>query len=307
MAVRAQQARMRSKRASIGASLSRSGKVGLTTLILLALVAIFAPVISPYSIHAIVGAPFQAPSLGHLLGLDDAGYDIVSELAWALRISLFVGLASALVSAVVGGTVGITSGYFGGVVQTILLRFTDYFIVIPVIPLMVVVAAVWGPSLTHIILVIGLLQWTPTARMLDAEVRSLRKRTYVERARMLGASHARVITTHVLPHVASLLIANTVLAVANGVFAETALSFLGLGDPTAISLGSMIQDAFARAAVVVGAWWAIVPPGLLVAVIVCSCTLVGRSLEDHLNPRLRASHIGLARFRVHGAPLPEAQ
>lgn len=274
-------------------------------LCMLAVAAILAPLVSPYPVHAIVGAPFEAPSWHHPLGLDDSGYDIVSEMIWALRISLFVGLAAALVSAVVGGTVGITGGYFGGVIQTVLLRLTDYFIVLPVIPLMVVVAAVWGPSLSHIILVIGLLQWTSTARMLDAEVRSLRKRTYVERARMLGASHPRVIATHVLPHVASLLIANTVISVANGVFAETALSFLGLGDPTAISLGSMIQNAFARAAVVVGAWWAIVPPGLVVAVIVCCCTLVGRSLEDHFNPRLRASHVGIIRFRLHSEPLPE--
>ena len=168
----------------------------------------------------------------------------------------------------IGGAVGVVAGYFGGKTDTVLMRITDYFLVIPDVPLMIVVAAIWGPSLFHIIIVIGILLWTGTARVLRAQVKSVRERVYVKRARALGAGHTRIIFRHVLPQVAPLLIANTVLTVAVAIFDETALSFLGLGDPSRISLGKVIENAFQRAAISSGAWWAIVPPGALVAMII---------------------------------------
>jgi peptide/nickel transport system permease protein len=190
------------------------------------------------------------------------------------------------------------AGYFGGKTDTILMRITDYFLVIPDVPLMIVVAAIWGPSLFHIVIVIGILLWTSTARVIRAQVKSVRERVYVKRARSLGAGHARIVFRHVLPQVAPLLIANTVLTIAVAIFDETALSFLGLGDPSRISLGKVIENAFQRAAISSGAWWAIVPPGALVALVILSCSLIGGALEDRLNPRLRVAHVSARTFRL---------
>jgi peptide/nickel transport system permease protein len=276
----------------------RSAVIGTTILVVVILTAVLAPWIAPYDIHTQVGAPFEPPSWNHPLGLDDGGIDMVSLLMWGMRISLVVGFAATFVSMVIGGSIGLVSGYFGGKTDTILMRITDYFLVIPDVPLMIVVAAIWGPSLFHIIIVIGILLWTATARVIRAQVLSVRERVYVKRARALGAGHFRIVMRHVLPQVAPLLIANTVLTIAVAVFDETALSFLGLSDPSRISLGKLIENAFERAAISAGAWWAIVPPGVLVAVIILACVLVGGALEDALNPRLRVAHLSARTFRL---------
>jgi peptide/nickel transport system permease protein len=179
-----------------------------------------------------------------------------------------------------------------------MMLITDYFLVITDVPLMIVFAAIWGPSLFHIIIVIGILLWTSTARVIRAQVKSVRERVYVKRARALGARHTRIVMRHVLPQVAPLLVANTVLTIAVAIFDETALSFLGLGDPTRPSLGKLIESAFNRAAISSGAWWAIVPPGVVVALIILGCSLVGGPPEDALNPRLRVAHLGARTFKL---------
>jgi len=254
--------------------------------------------IAPYGLHTQVGPVFGHPSWRHPLGLDDGGIDMVTLLMWGARISLIVGFAATFVSMAIGGTVGVLAGYFGGKVDTILMRITDYFLVIPDVPLMIVVAAIWGPSLFHIVIVIGILLWTGTARVIRAQVKSVRERVYVKRARALGAGHWRVVWRHVLPQVAPLLIANTVLTIAVAIFDETALAFLGLGDPSRISLGKVIENAFQRAAISSGAWWAIVPPGVLVALLILGCSLIGQALEESLNPRLRVAHLSAHTFRL---------
>ncbi len=275
-----------------------SATVGAFVLLVLLVAAALAPWIAPYDLHEQVGPVFGPPSWSHPLGLDDGGIDMVTLLLWGLRISLIVGFAATFVSMVIGGVVGMSAGYFGGRTDTILMRITDYFIVIPDVPLMIVVAAIWGPSLFHIVIVIGILLWTGTARLVRAQVKSVRERVYVKRARALGAGHARIVFRHVLPQVAPLLIANTVLTIAVAIFDETALAFLGLGDPSRTSLGKVIENAFQRAAISSGAWWAIVPPGALVALVILSCSLIGSALEDALNPRLRVAHISAKTFRL---------
>jgi peptide/nickel transport system permease protein len=276
----------------------RAAVIGAGVLVSITITAILAPWIAPYGLHEQVGPVFGPPTWQHLLGLDDGGIDMVTLLIWGARVSLVVGFAATFVSMVIGGTIGVVAGYFGGGTDTVLMRITDYFLVIPDVPLMIVVAAIWGPSLFHIIIVIGILLWTGTARVIRAQVKSVRERVYVKRARALGAGHTRIVLRHVLPQVAPLLIANTVLTIAVAIFDETALSFLGLGDPTRISLGKIIENAFERAAISAGAWWAIVPPGVLVAVIILACSLVGGALEDALNPRLRVAHLSARTFRL---------
>jgi peptide/nickel transport system permease protein len=291
---------VRSRRGIVWETVKRrpSAAFGAVLLLLVALGAVLAPVLAPYDLHKQVGPVFGHPSWSHPLGLDDGGIDMVTLLMWGARISLVVGFAATFVSMVIGGTIGVAAGYFGGKVDTVLMRITDYFLVIPDVPLMIIVAAIWGPSLFHIVIVIGILLWTSTARVIRAQVKSVRERVYVKRARSLGASHTRVVFRHVLPQVAPLLIANTVLTIAVAIFDETALSFLGLGDPSRISLGKVIENAFQRAAISTGAWWAIVPPGALVAVIILACSLLGGAIEDALNPRLRVAHLSARSFRL---------
>ena len=291
---------IRSRRGVVWETIRRrpSAAVGAVILLLVLLAAVLAPWIAPYGLHEQVGPVFGPPSWSHPLGLDDGGIDMVTLLMWGARISLVVGFAATLVSMVIGGTIGVLAGYFGSKTDTILMRITDYFLVIPDVPLMIVVAAIWGPSLFHIIIVIGILLWTSTARVIRAQVKSVRERVYVKRARALGAGHTRIVFKHVLPQVAPLLIANTVLTVAVAIFDETALSFLGLGDPSTTSLGKVIENAFQRAAISSGAWWAIVWPGALVTLIILGCSLVGGALEDALNPRLKVAHLGARTFRL---------
>jgi peptide/nickel transport system permease protein len=275
-----------------------SAAVGAILLGSFILIALLAPFIEPYGVHEQVGPVYGPPSAQHWLGLDDGGIDMVSLLIQGGRISLVVGFAAALVATVIGGGVGILAGYFGGKTDGALMRTTDYFLVIPDVVLMIVVATIWGPSLSHIIVVIGILLWTSTARIVRAQVKSVRERVYVKRARSLGAGHTHLLVRHILPQIAPLLIANVVLTVAVAIFDETALAFLGLSDPSAVSWGSIIQHGFERTAISNGAWWAIVPPGICVALVIIGCYLLGQAIEDALNPRLKVAHLSVNGFRL---------
>jgi peptide/nickel transport system permease protein len=258
---------------------NRSAQIGAGLLMLFLVTALFGSWLSPYSLSPSKDEIFQPPSRAHWLGTDDAGVDMLSLIIRGARVSLLVGVASALVAMVIGGTVGVLTGYFGGRIDSILMRVTDYFLVIPDVPLMVVAAALFGRSLQNIILIIALIYWASTARM-------------------MGASNARVLLTHVVPQVVPLLLALTVLQVALGIYAETFVTFLGLGDPSAVSWGSILQAASASSAQTNGAWWSVVPPGLCVTLVVVGFTLVGQALEEELNPRLRVGHLSFRHFSL---------
>jgi len=272
--------------------------IGIAILGLFLLVAIFAPLLEPYDPNAKTGAVFAPPSPAHWLGTDDSGADMLSLVIAGSRVSLIVGFAAALVAMVIGGAVGLFSGFYGGKIDGLLMRITDYFLVIPDIPLMIVIAALFGRRLGNIIIIIGIIYWTSTARLIRAQVKSVRERTYVRRGRAIGAKNSRLIWRHVLPQVGPLLIANTVLTVALAIFAETYITFLGLGDPSLISWGKLIENAFRGDAILNQAWWAIVPPGVCVTLVILACTMLGQSMEDALNPRLRVGHLSVRRFRL---------
>ena len=279
-----------------------SAAIGAVVLLLFILVALVAPYLAPYGQHEKVGPVYAPPSAQHWLGLDDGGIDVLTLMMWGARVSLMVGFAATLVAILIGGTIGVLAGFYGGRTDIALMRVTDYFLVIPDVVLMIVIAAIWGPSLSHIVLVIGLLLWTSTARIVRAQVLSVRERVYVKRARALGAGNARIVFRHILPQIAPLLVANTVLTIAVAIFAETALAFLGLGDPSRISWGRIIDFAVKGNAISARAWWAIVPPGVAVALVILSCTLIGQALEDALNPRLRVAHLAARGFRLGRVP-----
>lgn len=289
---------------SIWASVLRQPAViaGLVVLASFVVVAVLAPLIAPYGEHEKVGEPFERPSGSHPLGLDDGGIDMLSLVIYGARVSLIVGFAAAIVAMLIGGTVGVLAGYFGGRPDTLLNGLANYFYAIPDIPLILVVAAIWGRSLTNIILIIGVIYWAAVARLVRSEVKSLRERVYVKRVRSLGAGHARTILHHILPQVAPLLVALTVLQIAYAIFLETSIAFLGLGDPRLTSWGKLIENAFQGSAITREAWWAIVPPGVAVVIVVLACTMVGRALEDALNPRLRVGHLSVHRFRLRSLP-----
>jgi peptide/nickel transport system permease protein len=271
---------------------------GLGVLLFFIVVAIFAPLLEPYDPRTQTGAVYESPSSAHWLGTDDGGADMLSLVIAGARVSLIVGFAAALVAMLIGGTIGLWSGFYGGKSDTVLMRITDYVLVIPDIPLMIIVAALFGRSLTNIILIIGIIYWTSTARLIRAQTKSVRERAYVKRARALGAGNRRLIGKHVLPQVMPLLIANTVLTIAIAIFAETYITFLGLGDPALISWGKLIENAFKGDAVLNDAWWAIVPPGVCVTLVILACTMIGMGIEDALNPRLRVGHLSVRRFRL---------
>ncbi len=277
---------------------NKTAMVAVGVLGFFVFLAVAGPLLIDGDPKAQVGAVFEPPSREFPLGTDGGGASMVSMLIAGARVSLLIGFCAAAISALIGGTVGILSGFFGGKTDTALMRVTDYFLVIPDVPLMIVIAALFGRSTWNIIVIIGIIYWTFTARLLRAQTKSVRERVYVQRARALGAANSRLIVRHVLPQVTPLLIANTVLLIAYAIFAETFITFLGLGDPSSISWGRLIENAFTDDAIINDAWWAVIPPGLCVMFVVLACTIIGQTLEEALNPRLRTGHLSVRRFRV---------
>jgi len=211
----------------------------------------------------------------------------MTQFIWGARTSLLVGLAATILAILIGSIVGITAGFYGGKIGGVLMRVTEWFLVIPFLPLAIVLAAILGPSVKNIILVIGITSWPSTARLISAQVLSLRERDYVDRSRALGASNWHLMTRHIVPNVSPLILANTTLTVPIVILSEATLSFLGLGDPTNPSWGKMLDDAFETGAVTAEAWWVFIPPGLGILLVALAFTLCGTALEEILDPRLR--------------------
>ena len=269
---------------------SRTGMAGLVVLAFFVLVALCAPLLASsegLQVTQATGGVLEPPSSEFWLGTDANGRSVLTLLIWGARISLFVGLMATLISMLIGTLIGLTSGYFGGWVGAVLFRLTEWFLVIPFLPLAIVLASVLGRSLVNIVIVIGVTSWPGTALLIRSQVLSIKERPYVERSRALGAGHRHLIGRHLLPNVIPIVFANTTLTVAVAILSETTLSFLGLGDPTRVSWGSMLDDAYGVGAITTGSWWYFVPPGVCVVLVVLSFTLVGQALEEVLNPKLR--------------------
>lgn len=264
------------------------GRIGLALLLCFIGLAIGGERLAPYEPEALSGPPFAKPSAEHWLGTNDIGQDLLSELIVGARVSLLVGLLSAALATALGLVVGLLAGTYGGTLDAALMRVADILLVIPFLPLMVVLAAYLGPSLLTLTLVIGLLGWTRPARLIRAQVLTLKAQEYVAAARALGVSNRGILWRHLLPGTLTLALVQFILGAGQGILIESALSFLGLGDPTAASWGSMLYYAQARSAFLTGSWlWWVVPPGALIAGLVLSMALVGISIEARLNPKGR--------------------
>lgn len=267
--------------------------VGGVLLTIFATLAVFGSAIAPYEAGERAGRPFLEPSRAHLLGTDDVGHDILSELIGGTRVSLLIGLASAAIAVVAGGLLGTLSGYRRGAVDAAIMRTVDFALVVPTIPLLIVLASYLERGMRSQILVVAVLLWAEPARIVRSQVLSVRERTHVLAARTFGARGPYLLRRHVVPAVTPLLIAQFVRVVSVAILFEVALSFVGLGDPVRRSWGSMIQFATDRGAFLTGAWkWWILPPGLCVAFVVCSFAFVGLSLEERVDRRLARGGTG---------------
>lgn len=266
---------------------SKSGIVGLVLVLVPLTMALFPQCIAPYDPYRRVSKPFQPPSLTHFLGTNDVGQDIFSELVHGARISLFVGIAAALASVTLGTLAGLVAGYVGGLIDEAIMSVTDTVLLIPVLPFMVLFSAFVGQGYLNIVAIITVFSWPGIARYTRAQVVMLKSQPHVEAARAVGANTSRILFKHLLPQMIPTIAALVMLRVGASMIAEAALSFLGFGDPTFKSWGTMIYWARRSGALTSGAWWWVTAPGLMITMTVLGLTQLGYVLEERYNPRLR--------------------
>jgi len=280
----------------------RDGVAGLVILLFFTALAV-APALFVGPLETVTtasGTALEPPSAAHLLGTDDLGRDILNLTVYGTRISMMIGLLATIITVLIGVSVGIIAGYVGGSTDTVLMRITDFFLVLPTFVLALILAPIvleligadaqiagFRATLFVIVIVIGVTSWASTARIIRAQALSLKERAFVSRARVIGASGRHIMTHHILPNVINLIVANTVLVFAGAILTETVLAFVGLGDPFDPSWGQILNAAEKAGAPGLGAWWFIAPPAACVVLVVLSFTLVGSALDDVLNPRLR--------------------
>lgn len=260
--------------------------IGLGILIVVAIVALAAPLLFPVSPWQSVGDPLLAPSEDPAfpLGTDMLGRDIAAGLAYGARVSLLIGLISTAVAVVIGVSIGALAGYYGGRIDDVLMRFTEFFQTIPAFAMAIVLVAIFNPSITSITLAIAIVSWPPVARLVRGEFLSLRSREFVQAAVVIGQSGPRIMFTQILPNVISPIIVTASLMVATAILTESSLSFLGLGDRNMMSWGFMIGAA---RTMLREAWWMSVFPGVAILLTVLAINLIGEGLNDAMNPHLR--------------------
>lgn len=290
---------------------NRLGFSGLIVLLIFVMMAVLAPVLSTVpnpNQHEEPNVPdpldrslpyLQQNPLGptlkksiytnwtHPLGTDHKGQDIYSLTLYGSRASLIVGLIATAISVILGALIGLGAGYFGKITDEVLMRVTDFFLVLPWFPLMIVMMAILGQKFMWVVVVIGITSWPSTARIVRSQVLTVKERQFIVRAQAIGASDSHIIRTHILPNVLPLIFANTVLLIAIAIFSESFLDFFGLGDPSVISWGTMLESAYEQEAFKGGAWWWIGAPGVAIVGMVLAFSLVGYAVDDVLNPKLR--------------------
>jgi len=276
---------------------SLGGMIGLGILVFFVATALLAPLIaSKYDTPSMpandihwndYNPSYASPSARYLFGTDFYGRDVYTLTIWGSRASLIVGLLASLISIVLGTAVGLAAGYFGKVSDEVLMRFTDFFLVIPWFPLMIVFASLLGRSFTNVIIVIGITSWPSTSRIVRAQILSIKEKAFVERAIAVGAGSGHIISKHILPNVFPLIFANTILLVANSIFSESFLDFFGLGDASVVSWGTVLEAAYEKQAFGSFAWWNIFFPGVCIILLIMAFYLIGDALDEVMNPKLR--------------------
>lgn len=265
---------------------------GVVIYSLFLIIAILAPLIAPYDPHAMIRdggrlAINKPPSIKFFLGTTNMGRDIFSQLVYGVRPALMVGFSAAFIVMTLGSLVGLVAGYFKGRLGNILMRFTDVAFGIPFEPFVIVLVAFMGPNIWNIVLAMGLLLWRDTARVIRSQVLTVRERSFVEAARVSGASDLRIMFVYIAPNILGLSFLYGTLAIGWAILTEAAISFLGFGDPTVISWGYMLQDAYVSQALSRGAFAWFIPPGICIMLCVMAGFYIGRGSEEILHPRLK--------------------
>jgi len=267
---------------------NRKALIGLTILVLVILMAVFAPLLTEYLPTQRVGRPHQPPSADHLLGTTRLGYDVFTRLLYGARVSLAVGFGAGLLITVIGTVLGIIAGYKGGVLDEVITFFTNMVLVIPNLPLLLVVAAFIGQANPLVIAVIlGLTSWAWGVRVTRSETLSIRQRDFVKSAEMLGEPQWRIMMFEIFPNLISIVGINFIGSVIFAVITEATLEFLGLGDPNTVSWGIMLYNAQNSSALSVGAWWDVLTPCLALATLGLGLALINFAIDEIANPRLR--------------------
>jgi peptide/nickel transport system permease protein len=276
------------------------GVVGLAILALFVVLALFPSLfVGPLqTATTATGTALEAPSATHLFGTDELGRDLLNLTLHGATVSMVIGFLATIVTIVLGGLIGIVSGFVGGWIDSVLMRITDFFLVLPTFVLALILAPIIGDligadfellgikaTLLVIVIVIGVTSWASTARIIRSQTLSVKERMFVDRARVIGSGSGHIMRRHILPNVTNLIVANTVLTFAGAVFTETTLSFIGLGDPFQPSWGEILNAAQESGAPGLGAWWYIAPPAACVVLVILAFTLVGNALDEILNPK----------------------
>jgi peptide/nickel transport system permease protein len=270
---------------------TRTGQIALGVCLLCALLALFAPWLAPFDPsqkhYDDAGKLLRIadPSFKHWLGTTSLGRDVLSQMIWGARPAMLVGLVVALGSAIIGANIGLLAGYYGGRFDNLLMRFTDIVMGVPFLPFVIVMLSVSGKSLSSLILAMTLIMWRASARIVRAQVMSLKQMPFVAAARITGASDLAILYREIAPNIVPLALVNMAFALAWAITTEASIGFLGFGDPDVISWGSIIYDAFASQAMYRAPWW-VAPPGVAIMVLVSAVYLVGREYERVANPRL---------------------
>jgi peptide/nickel transport system permease protein len=262
---------------------SRYGLAGLIMFLTMLIMALFAPVIAPYKPTDISHDMLSPPSKVHPFGTDHLGRDVFSRVVHGARVSLTVGFVAAGLSALIGIVIGALSGYIGGVFDEVISKIIDSFLMFPVFFLILIIVAVFGRNLVYIMLVIGLTTWPSNARIMRAQTMSIKEKAFVKIARANGESPTRIIFTHIIPNGMYPVVANSAMQIGGAILTEAALSFLGLGDPSVVSWGKMINDARSY---MLFAWWSIVFPGIFTVITVVTFSFIGDGLQQALYPKL---------------------
>jgi peptide/nickel transport system permease protein len=276
-----------------------SVKISVAILLVFIFVAIFAPVLAPHPPGERLTQPgsllfakwmepsFINPESPYLLGTTAAGYSILSQLIYGTRSALIVGFASAFFTMILGTMVGLTAGYYGGRIDDFLMRTVDFLFGMPLLPTVIVLVTILGPSLVNVIIAVVILQWRSMARVIRSQALSLRERPFVKSAKLSGASDLYIIIRHLAPNVLPMTFLYGSFAIAWAILTQAGVAFLGLGDPNTFSWGMMLQSSRAYNALSFGAWWWFIPPGICIGLLVISGYLIGQGLEEVTNPELQ--------------------
>ncbi|MDD7401693.1 MAG: ABC transporter permease [Eubacteriales bacterium] len=257
-------------------------KIGMFIICFLLAMAILAPIICPGNPLFSVDQPLLPPSSAHYFGTDDIGADVFVQVVWGSRVSIFIAFCSAGISLILGTLLGSIAGYAGGTVDNILSRFFEMFYTIPRTFLAILLVAIFGSSISLVMLVIGLTIWPSNAKLMRAQVLSLKKRDYVDAAKITGGSGAAILFAHIIPNSIGPVLSNSTLQMAQAVLTEASISFLGLGDPNLASWGKLLQAGQKH---ISSAPWLVVIPGIFIALLILSFNFISESLNENLSLR----------------------